>query len=500
MTPSNRQIPIYNEWEFTDNNILVSSVAGSGKTTTLIEILKLCKYKTLFLAFNKSIQTEITNIIEQENLTVGKAMTMHSLGLSAIKNNVKFRINNNKKWDVLTKIQNQHDNLYSNIPWEEKLKINYTILDMIDVTKIFLTDDMNTVINHMIDMDKNYNDIDVPDEINGTTNSFIKLIWDDVLAIRDWYYEQPVVEIDFNDMIYLPVIKEFAIPVNPYYLMIDEAQDLNILQHKLVDQLLDQGDINKFIAVGDPNQSIYGFAGAYAESFELFKKKPNTIELPLDICYRCPTSIIEEANKVYDIMEGNKTHPGIVETIDNFELIKDNSMIICRNSGPLFDVYFKLLGLKKKVVIKGEDIIGSIVNFMKPMQYKTVSQARIKIERDIYKLSQQLDDERNRFKHHKMKDNLELFNVLTHNMCVDSTKLIDLIKEVYQIFKNDDEEAIILCTIHKSKGLQADIVYILNEGLIPSKFAKSEKQLKQEINLKYVARTRAKEELYYLNL
>ena len=56
-----------------------------------------------------------------------------------------------------------------------------------------------------------------------------------------------------------------------------------------------------------------------------------------------------------------------------------------------------------------------------------------------------------------------------------------------------------LCTIHKSKGLEADVVYILNEYLIPSKFAKSPEQIKQEQNLKYVARTRAKEELYFLN-
>ena len=55
-----------------------------------------------------------------------------------------------------------------------------------------------------------------------------------------------------------------------------------------------------------------------------------------------------------------------------------------------------------------------------------------------------------------------------------------------------------LCTIHKSKGLESDVVYILNENLIPSRFATSKEQLIQEKNLKYVARTRAKKELYFL--
>lgn len=498
MEASNRQIAIYNHWESTDDNILVEAVAGSGKTTTLIEILKLCQYKTLFVAFNKSIQTEITSIIEENDFKHAKAMTMHSLGLSAIRANSRFKINNNKKYDVIKKIQEQYSSLYNSFSWEDKMKLSYTLMDLIDTTKLFMTDNLSECISHMIDMDKSMYDQKIP--ATEGTESFIKLVWNDLLQFRDWYYEQRVIEIDFNDMIYVPVIKNYHIPVNPYYLMVDEAQDLNLSQHKLLDKLINQGDVHKFIAVGDRNQSIYGFSGAYASSFDLFKQRPNTVEFPLDICYRCPSFIIEEANKVYNVMQGNKTYTGVVETISDYKLIKDKSMIICRNSAPLFDVYFKLLGEKKKVVIKGEDIVGAISSFLKPLQYKTVSQARIKIERDISRLASRLDDQKNRFKHHKLKENLDLFNILVYNMCVESTKVGDLLQEIQNIFKNDDEDAIILCTIHKSKGLQADIVYILNENLIPSKFAKSEKQMKQEINLKYVARTRAKEELYYLNL
>jgi superfamily I DNA/RNA helicase len=41
--------------------------------------------------------------------------------------------------------------------------------------------------------------------------------------------------------------------------MVDEAQDLNLAKHKLIDNLLGQGDIRKWVAVGDRRQSIYGF-------------------------------------------------------------------------------------------------------------------------------------------------------------------------------------------------------------------------------------------------
>ena len=499
MTPSNRQITIYNHWEITDDNILVEAVAGSGKTTTLIEILRLCQYRTLFVAFNKSIQTEIQGIIDSNNLQHGKAMTMHSLGLSAIRATTKYRINKNKNYDIAKKIQDEYADIFRRFTWEDKVKISYTLMDLIDTTKLFLTDNLDEVMSHMVDMDKSYFD-QIVQGIDGTEVSFVSFVWERLLQIRDSYYSESVIEIDFNDMIYLPVVKGLYIPIKPYYLMIDEAQDLNLAQHKLIDMLISQGDVHKFIAVGDRNQSIYGFSGAYASSFDLFKERPNTVEFPLDICYRCPTSIIDEANKVYNVMQGNKTYPGIVELCSSIEEIKDESMVVCRNSAPLFDVYFVLLGLGKKVVIKGEDILGGITLFLKPFQYKTVSQARIKMERTINDLSTKLDDEKTRFKHYKLKQNLDLFNTLVRNMCLESTKVGDLLDAITKIFSNDDENAIVLCTIHKSKGLQADVVYILNEHLIPSRFAKSEKQMRQEINLKYVARTRAKEELYYLNI
>lgn len=499
MTPSSRQIAIYNHWETTDDNVLVEAVAGSGKTTTLIEILKLCEYRTLFVAFNKSIQTEIQGIIDNLQLKQGKALTMHSLGLSAIRNVSKYRINKNKNYDITKKIQDEYNDIYRRFTWEDKVKVSYTLMDLIDTTKLFLSDSLEECISHMVDMDKNFYDQSIID-IEGRETSFIAHVWQRLLDIRDDYYNQSVIEIDFNDMIYVPIVKNLFIPVSPYYLMIDEAQDLNLAQHKLIDMLIGQGDVHKFIAVGDRNQSIYGFSGAYASSFDLFKDIPNTIEFPLDICYRCPTLVIEEANKVYNVMKGNKTYPGTVEQCNDIAEIEDESMIICRNSAPLFDVYFGLLGMSKKVVIKGEDILGGIMGFLKPLQYKTVSQARIKIERSIAQLANKLDDDKTRFKHYKLKQNLDLFNTLVKNMCLESTKVADLLAEITKIFSNDDEGAIVLCTIHKSKGLQADVVYILNEFLIPSRFAKSEIQMKQEMNLKYVARTRAKEKLFYLTI
>ena len=84
-TPSHRQQAVYNTWQNENCNILIGAVAGSGKTTTLMGLLEMCKHRTLFLAFNKSIQEEIQNTINTKKLIQGKAMTMHSLGYTALK-------------------------------------------------------------------------------------------------------------------------------------------------------------------------------------------------------------------------------------------------------------------------------------------------------------------------------------------------------------------------------------------------------------------------------
>lgn len=191
-----------------------------------------------------------------------------------------------------------------------------------------------------------------------------------------------------------------------------------------------------------------------------------------------------------------------MKTITDYKLIKDSSMVICRNSGPLLDLYFQLLSENKKVFIKGEDILNGVIRFLRPYQYKTVRQALQKINFEILEIQQlEVKTDELRFKLYKLKDNLKNFILLSKHYCSPNDKVDVIIAELEHMFKTiDDSSAITLCTIHKSKGLEANVVYILNEFLIPSKFAKSPMQLEQERNLKYVARTRAKEELYYLNI
>jgi len=273
---------------------------------------------------------------------------------------------------------------------------------------------------------------------------------------------------------------------------------LNLSQHRLIENLIKQGHIKKWIAVGDRNQAIYGFSGAYSSSFDLFLEQGNVIELPLDICYRCSTKIIDKANEVYDVMEYSTDNEGIVETITDVKLIKDDSMVICRNSKPLIDLYFELLGLDRNVYIKGEDILTGLLRFLKPYGNHTTSSARIEMSYKIEELSRDNSDN-GKVKLYYFKEDFEKYKKLAQHLSEEYETVDSLINKIKSLFI-DKKNAIMLCTIHKSKGLESEVVYILQENLIPSKFAKSIEQRRQENNLKYVARTRAKNELYFLNI
>jgi len=63
-----------------------------------------------------------------------------------------------------------------------------------------------------------------------------------------------------------------------------------------------------------------------------------------------------------------------------------------------------------------------------------------------------------------------------------------------------ENNPVILSTVHKSKGLQFQRVYILRDDLWPHPRATREADLQQELNNKYIGRTRAEDELHILDL
>ena len=76
------------------------------------------------------------------------------------------------------------------------------------------------------------------------------------------------------------------------YIMIDEFQDTNLIQYEIIKLLAHPRD--NIYAVGDDDQSIYGFRGARPDIMFYFAKEfKNTKILNLSNNFRCPEKIVE---------------------------------------------------------------------------------------------------------------------------------------------------------------------------------------------------------------
>lgn len=544
MEASIRQKKVYDEWKNTDNNILIQAVAGSGKTTTLLHLMDITDGNILHLAFNKSIQLETEEKIKGLSNKRIITKTMHALGYQSLQQIYKsIKVNENKKYEIFKIIRKHFEFDFKYVPYKNVLSLLFFIDKCNNYSRMYLTDDMDEMIVIMKD---NGIDINIPllldkvtisnitekaikeqreedidkDILEANYKKFIE-VWNFMLELRyNNYKNHKFIEIDFLDMIFLPIYLDLKFNLIIDYLFLDEVQDFNLCQHRLIDMLLEQNNIKKFIAVGDKYQAIYGFAGAYDESFDLFlSKKGNTIELPLDINYRCASDIVKHSNEnTYDIMTAFKTNRGLVKSFaydndeDNDTTIKEllevckminqtkeTGGIICRNLKPLVVLYFYLIKNHINCYIKGDDITELVKNYLSKYNFGTIEELLDGLDNDYNEYLKKLPDDE-KLKAGKMKEDIDIIKIFINNLKIGYNEKVSVLQERIKDIINIRKEAIVMSSIHKAKGLEYNNVIFLNSNLIPSKYAVTPRQIKQENNLRYVAITRAKERLYYFNI
>ncbi len=118
--------------------------------------------------------------------------------------------------------------------------------------------------------------------------------------------------VDFDDLILLTVelFQQFPEVLEHYqnlykYILVDEYQDTNQLQYRLV-SLLSRKHQNLCV-VGDDDQSIYRFRGATIENILSFEQQfSNAVVIRLEQNYRSTQHILDAANKVIEHNQGRK--------------------------------------------------------------------------------------------------------------------------------------------------------------------------------------------------
>jgi len=109
---------------------------------------------------------------------------------------------------------------------------------------------------------------------------------------------------DFDDMFYMPALYDTKFKKYDF-VFLDECQDTNLVTQKLIERMLKPN--GRVVAVGDVAQAIYAFRGADANAMDEFKKRFDATTIPLSTCYRCASHIIQVTNEIYN--EYDKTYP-----------------------------------------------------------------------------------------------------------------------------------------------------------------------------------------------
>lgn len=290
--------------------VVIIAGPGTGKTKTLVERVvnilineKVEPEKIILTTFTnkaaRELEIRINERLEEEDISIDISEmyigTMHSIWLRLIEENIKYS-NFFDNFELMTSDYEQHFFIYSRLKEYKKIdgfKEFFSNLSYEGDWKIsgYLRNKFN---------DLNENCIGIK-EIR-TQDRYI-------LFLKEAYilYENQLFEANKLDFSYLQVEffnmllknKDFLSEINKKidYLMIDEYQDSNRIQEKIL--LLLSNMKKNICVVGDEDQSIYRFRGATAENIiNFYKHFPNECRtIILDKNYRSVNDIVDFNNK-----------------------------------------------------------------------------------------------------------------------------------------------------------------------------------------------------------
>ena len=470
---STHQEGIFQFSEFGTGNANIVAVAGSGKTTTIVEALNRVKGTTIFLAFNKAIAEELKS-------RGVNARTFHSLTYVPV---TQFKGERNVTTDKLNKLLKNGN--FS----ERQIKLyGAFIMRLVGLARQqgigCLVPDEAAEYQKIVD----HHGLDLDNE-EAKMSEAIDLAGDLLM------YSNKSKMVDFDDLLYLSVKENLSLPKYDV-IFVDEAQDTNAIQRAILKKIMKP--TSRIICVGDPAQAIYGFRGADSDSLDLIAKTFNSINLPLSITYRCPKSVVEYAQQwVKHIEAAPNAEEGLVKhhgTSWTNKVFNCEDLVVCRRTAPLITLAFNMLRDRISVQVMGRDIGEGLKALIKRMQAQGIDALVKKLETYKAREMKRLKDLEQDAKAEAVADKVDCILTLIEEMSENNRTVPALVDIIDSLFA-DKKACVTLATIHKSKGLEANRVFWLDSDYSPT-WPMKPWQLKQEDNLCYVAATRAKKELH----
>lgn len=486
-----------------EGHAIINAVAGSGKTTTLIESIKHCyetaKGRILFLAFNKAIAEKLGREIPFGYGATSS--TFNAFGWGICRDNVPgVKMDRYKDDNIFNKIVDRDRDL------ARYNRLRRPVLRMVSLLKSLNQLDTSAYEKYATTYGVELGDLKPMDRFQ------------DVLAT---VYRQSISDIrtmNFDDQLFQPIFRNWSIPAHRWVL-IDEIQDASPVNIEMAKRLAENG---RLIGVGDPDQSIYLFRGAHPDAMATMARDLPATMLPLSVCYRCPDAVIEAARKQVPRIEAPSPNPngkGVVEWISTQEFRKrvaPGDVVLCRTTAPLVKRCLQDIRDGRRAFVQGRDVGKGLVDLIEKIHgnptllqedYFTLYTQKatpavmdlpaflIQVSDYYAQTAERLDRQNREAELIQLDGNIETIKALAE----ESDYTAQLIKKIEEIFDDEaNSEAITYKTGHRCKGEEYKRVFLLRLDLCPHPRAKSALAKAQDKNILYVMKSRSQAELYYV--
>ena len=453
-------------------NLLISALAGTGKTTTLSLIAQAYPSRRgLYLAYNKNMQLDAQKIFPHHVV----CKTIHALAYQSIGHQYRDKLN--------AKLQASQVSQYFNIPplkdqkyLASNLMIAASAMAMIRVFCYsahaeLLPDHYSHY--HVKQLQNRYEDVPFDPNNILTPQTFIEhfvaeslnyaqLLWESMVNLQD-------LGMPATHDLYLKLYQLSAPLITGFdYIMLDEAQDGN----PVILDILSRQHVQR-IYVGDSHQQIYGYRGTIDAMSKIEGK-----HLYLTQSFRFGKAIAEQANKVLKkagALQMIKGNPLINSQIQSVDSTKPYTFI-SRSNGEIFQEILQLSEQNRKIAFVGD--VNQVVNSFESAYYLYKGDTSKITDYDLKKFGVwplfkseaiQTQDQ----------DYLALLNFI--ELYKDDTPaVLDKIRTACRFTESDAE--VIVTTAHKAKGRQWDQVFVNHDF---------KQYNREELNVFYVALTRA---------
>ncbi|HRG25662.1 MAG TPA: 3'-5' exonuclease [Chitinophagaceae bacterium] len=473
----------------TNTDIAVNAVAGSGKTSTMIEYAasRPPGSRILYLAFNKSVKLEAARKFAERGLNNVRVETAHSLAFRYIMRDSKYSLSSQG---------------YKTHQIAEVLSLTG---DGARHTEFILANHISKFITYFCNSDKakvqDLNYLDTVKEANAKkfVHSFYRVIEE---GTRHFLAKMDKAEIEITHDFYLKKF-QLSAPVLPYdYILFDEGQDASAA---MLDVFLKQPTIK--VIVGDTHQQIYGWRYA----INSLSKTPFAT-LNLSTSFRFPADIAALAMGVLSMKDKlGTTNPIPISGKGKTTKTVTKATIGRTNLGLLLNAINYITDNRKVKHIYFEGNIHSYTyadegaSLYDVLSLYNGSRDRI---RDKLIGSMNTMDELEEYIESTEDAQLGMMMEIVNEYGNEIPRILKNLKDLHTGDEDRSKAEMIFSTVHRAKGMEYDTVHLVNDFISEQKLdraikeAAAEKQtpdkakLNEEINLLYVAVTRTRHKLY----